>query len=328
MIRASDVSFPQKEGRSAAEIPPTVTGQSQPGAASSRAEPIRVIPPEAFEDAGRRGNLWLWVRRIAVLAVVAGALAAAAWLLVMPRLRPAPATARANPRGAEASPPQAVDATPGGVAARLFPAEPIGRMVVVTELPQEAWLEVDGEVFASGLGIRFPIRVTGGTTHRVAVHAAGYRSWESEVYVAADSLLRLEVSLDRVAPPPQRPSRTARAQTGTPPVADAAPRAAAAETPQPATTAAQRAAGVDARPSLPPALRDSLVLRIEEGRVLREIGRFFDSAAEFQYVIDRVAAASVRYRGVGALETLRMKADRGLIAVRLECRSQNQPRCP
>jgi hypothetical protein len=265
------------------------------------------------------------------MVVVVGAAAALGFYILKPRLDGL-STEPAIAAGTDQLPPSTPVATP--VAAqraeeadsRFFPTEVVGRLVVSNRLPDEAWLEIDDNVYASGLGIRLPLRVSGDTTHRVSVHAAGYRSWAQDVYVPADSLVRIEVTLQSTGPPPQPPSPRAQTQTRD-------TRREAAESPtstvaEPKPGAAQSRPGADPRPALPPEVRDSLVLRLEEGRILQEIGRYFEAAQEYQYVIDRVASAAVRFRGVGALDALRARADSGLIAVRLKCRSENQPRCP
>ena len=280
------------------------------------AAPIRVIGPEDFEADGADRA---FRRRLVVFGLVGGAIVAAGVIVVKPLLQSSSSPQILNRPPAVSQSPAPASAAASAPSAELYAASrEVGRLVVVSELPEEAWLEVDGEVFASGLGIRLPMRVTGGTTHQISLHAVGYRSWESSVFIATDSLVRLEVTLERTAP--RRTVRVERAPESQPPETNPAER--------PLTTRSARPMAGDPRPPFPPALRDSLVLRIEEGRVLHQIGRYFGAAAEYQYVIDRVASASVRFRGVGALETLRAKADSGLVSVRTECRTRDQPRCP
>jgi len=194
---------------------------------------------------------------------------------------------------------------------RLPTANPIGRLVVVSELPDNAWLEINAKVYASGLGIDFPLRVPGDSLHQVSVHARDYESWYSEVYVPADSLVRIEVTLTR--------SRTV--QTPTPQPRQTQPRE---PEPQPVVTPRR----TDTRPAMPVALRDSLILRLEEGRVFHEIGRWFDSASEYRAVLDRLDEASTAFRSSSVITMLRARADSALQAVRLDCRAAGEDDCP
>ena len=190
-------------------------------------------------------------------------------------------------------------------------ANPIGRLVIMSDLPDNAWLEIDTKVYASGLGIDFPLRVPGDSTHRIAVHARGYESWYSEVYVPADSLVRIEVTLarSRTTQAPSRPARQTRPRE---------------PEPQPVVTPRR----TDTRPPMPVALRDSLILRLEEGRVFHEISRWFDSASEYRAVLDRLDEASDAYRSSSVITMLRARADSALQAVRLDCRAAGEDDCP
>jgi hypothetical protein len=190
-------------------------------------------------------------------------------------------------------------------------ARPIGRLVVVSELPDNAWLEIDTKVYASGLGIDFPLRVPGDSLHQVSVHARDHESWYSQVYVPADSLVRIEVTLTR-SRTTQVPSRPARQTQPREPE------------PQPVATPRR----TDTRPPMPVALRDSLILRLEEGRVFHEIGRWFDSASEYRAVLDRLEQASGAYRSGSVITMLRARADSALQAVRLDCRAAGEDDCP
>jgi len=265
----------------------------------------QAILPDAFDHLTGHPRRFGGYRRLAGVAALAVVALAVGFLLLKPRLQ----SGESSPPVYR--PPEAYPGAPPGAETPPPVTNPIGRLVVITELPDNAWLEIDGKVYASGLGIDFPLRVAGDTTHRIAVNARGYKSWQSEVSVPRDSLVRLEVTLERLSTA-QAPRRTTRRSE---------PRR-----PEPEPVVPSRV--VDTRPPMPTALRDSLILRLEEGRVFHEIGRYFDAASEYRYVLDRVSGATVAYRSSSLLEMLRVRADSALQAVRLDCRAAGETDCP
>ncbi len=266
----------------------------------------RVIRPEVFEElAGRRGLLSRLKKFSGYVA-----LAAVGFILAVVLLKPGSNGGTTPQTYSPPTEPPAASTRASGV----FSSNPIGRLMVDNELPDNAWLEIDGRVYTSGLGIDFPLRVVGDTTHKVAVHARGYTSWESEVYVPKDTLVRLSVTIALTEAAQaemratQRPERQPEQRQAEPPL-----------------TQPTRA---DTRPAFPNALRDSLILALEEGRVFHDIGRYFDAATQYRYVLDRVAGASVQYRSSSVMEMLRARADSAMQAARLDCRSENRESCP
>jgi len=313
----ADQEAAKEAARVAAHTPtPTPIPTPRPTPAQSkvrdtlRDEPVGssrpAISPAAFDDLTGHSQPLSGAKRLAIALTAVVIVVAGGFLLVRSRMG-----------SDESSPPvytqrEAVPTVRPPGEPRAVMANPIGRLVVMTELPDNAWLEIDNKVYASGLGIDFPLRVAGDTTHQVAVHARGYESWQSEVYVATDSLVRLEVSLRR-SPTAQAPRRTTpRTETRQP-------------EPQPLATPRVR---VDTRPVFPVALRDSLILRLEEGRVFHEIARYFDAAGEYRYVIGRLDEAVDVYRSSSVIEALKARADSSLQAVRLDCRAAGVTDCP
>lgn len=274
--------------------------------AARSANPRRLISPDAFDylTGSRRRP-----RKLQHFALASGLLAAVCvvgFLVLKPMLRSSGATAPVDLRSSGyVAPPRTPDPSPRPL------SNPIGRVVVVTQVPEDAWLELDGRLYYSGLGIDIPLRVVGDTSHSVAIHAQGYRSWTSEVYVPVDSLVRLEATLERL-------------QT----VRESRPASRSSEPQQRAREPAAQPAVTDTRPPLPIALRDSLILQLEEGRVFHEMGRYFDAADSYQHVLDRLAGARIQYRGSSVLQMLRARADSGLRAVRFDCRAEGKPECP
>jgi hypothetical protein len=79
---------------------------------------------------------------------------------------------------------------------------------------------------------------------------------------------------------------------------------------------------------MPVAVRDSLILRLEEGRVFHEIGRWFESAGEYRAVLNRLDQAEDAYRSGSVITMLRARADSAVQAVRLDCRAAGEDDCP
>jgi hypothetical protein len=273
----------------------------------------RIIPPEVFDELRGHHRLSSLVKKLAGWV----ALAAVGFVLAVVVLRPGSngGSASVSSEYRPTAQPQAQRPAVSTRETGALTSNPVGRLVVDTELPEDAWLEIDGRVFTSGLGIDFPLRVLGDTTHKVAVHARGYTSWQSDVYVAADSLVRLSVTIEQLRTPQPRSSPTQRVEEPQP-------------EPQQVTPPLAQPSRTDRRPPFPDALRDSLILILEEGRVLHQIGRYFDAADQYRYVLERVAGASVQYRSSSVLDMLRARADSAMQAARLDCRSEGQEKCP
>jgi len=261
------------------------------------------ISPDAFDHLTGLPKGLGGLTRIFVIAVLLAVVVGGGYLLI-------------KSRASDSSPPVYTQrpVTPTGRSpgvTRPLAANPIGRLIVVSDLPDNAWLEIDTKVYASGLGIDFPLRVPGDSIHQIAVHARDYESWYSEVFVPADSLVRIEVTLtrSRTTLAPSRPARQTQPRE-----------------PEPQPVATRRR--TDTRPPMPVAVRDSLILRLEEGRVFHEIGRWFDSAGEYRAVLDRLDEASNAYRSGSVITMLRARADSALQAVRLDCRAAGEDDCP
>lgn len=319
-------------------------------------EPLRFVPPEAFDEPPAQGALWQRLTTAIGITLALVILASVGFLLLRePAAEPGPATAGPPAESARSAPYELAGDRP-------FRS---GRLVLGTELPPDARIEIDGEIFAGGIGQGTPIRLAAGVTHHVVVQVDGYHPWSAEIYLPWGETVRLEPRLVPATEPARRdgdpvrradvgstsrgpaevaadvrspenepvrdePQRRAEPRAAVAASGPGEPRDRAAESASeyvPATRTPATGAADEVGPRLPPEVLDSLVLRLEQGRLLHEIGRHPEAVGAFRRVIDGAEQASSTYRSTASLRALLQQADSALQAVERECRRQELTDC-
>ncbi len=170
----------------------------------------------------------------------------------------------------------------------------LGYLVVAGNLPSDARLQVPGQEIDVALTEGAQVDLPAGT-HEVVVLAAGFNPYRREVVIEPGEELPLTISLTRTAA--ARPRSEPRTVT-------------------------------DSRPLVPVALRDSLEALMDEGRVLHDVGAYWDAADSFKEVQRRALEVVQAYRNGQALQALADRARQDLERTRTACRLENHPNCP
>ncbi|UCC83001.1 MAG: protein kinase [Gemmatimonadota bacterium] len=170
----------------------------------------------------------------------------------------------------------------------------LGYLVVAGGLPPNARLQVPDQEIDVALTEGQQIELPAGT-HEVVVLAAGFDTYRREVVIEPGEELPLTASLTRTV------------------VAE--PRS------QPRTV-------TDNRPLVPFALRDSLQALMDEGRVLHEVGAWWDAAESFKEVQRRALEGVQLYRNGQELQALADRAKLDLERTQRACRLERHPNCP
>jgi hypothetical protein len=231
---------------------------------------------------------------VAILAMTQGAGSGGAWLKSVTGAGDEGAMLAATDPGVSAEP-----AAEGGETVQPAATEPgetpaLGYLVVTGELPADATLQVPEQGIDVALSEGQRVDLPAGT-HEVVVRAAGFNTYRSEVAIEAGEGNSLDLSLVRAAP--------------------AQPRS------QPRTVA-------DNRPLVPPALRDSLQALMDEGRVLHEVGAWWDAAEAFKEVQRVALERAPTYRNGGELQALAERAKRDLESTQRACTIEGHSDCP
>jgi serine/threonine protein kinase len=190
-------------------------------------------------------------------------------------------------------------ATAGGESGRGAPIElndgsSLGYLVVAGNMPPSARLQVPGRQIDVELTEGAQVELPAGT-HEVVVLAEGFEPYRGEVVIEPGEEMPLNPSLER----------TAAAQ----------PRS------QPRTV-------TDSRPLVPFALQDSLEALMEEGRVLHDVGAYWDAADSFKEVQRRALDGVLAYRNGQELQALADRAKQDLGRTQQACRMERHPNCP
>jgi len=170
----------------------------------------------------------------------------------------------------------------------------LGYLVVAGDLPAGARLQVPEQGIDVPVSEDRRVELPAGT-HEVVVTAEGYDRQRREVVIEAGARVPLSLSL----------VRTAAAQPLSRPPAAA-----------------------DARPLVSRALQDSLQALMEQGRVLHEIGAWWDAAESFKEVQRVALERAPTYRNGGVLQALAEKAREDLESTRQACKMEGHPDCP
>jgi hypothetical protein len=170
----------------------------------------------------------------------------------------------------------------------------LGYLVVAGDLPAEATLQVPDQEIDVPLTEDLRVGLPAGT-HEVVVRAAGFNLYRREVVIEPGEERPLTLSLVRTAA--------------------AEPRS-------------QARAVADTRPLVPPALQDSLQALMEQGRVLHEVGRWWDAAELFKEVQRVALERAPTYRNGGVLQALAEKAKNDLQSTQQACKLIGDPDCP
>ncbi len=168
----------------------------------------------------------------------------------------------------------------------------VGRLAISADLPQGVRLSIGGEPVDRPLDEE--IELAPGT-HDVVISAAGFDPYREDVVVEAGETIVLTPKLEPL--PPTRSGRPA-------------------------------AAPADERPTVPQSLLERLEASMEEGRVLHNIGRYWQAADIFKEVQRTATEGRPLYRNGSVLRALADRAQEELEKARRACQLENHPDCP
>ncbi|UCC72859.1 MAG: protein kinase [Gemmatimonadota bacterium] len=237
------------------------------------------------------------IATVAVLAVTQGAGRAGAWLQgAVGSGGEGELTLAVNDAGGQVNRTVAAEGggDPAAAPAELEAVADMGYLSITGALPAQAVLEVSGERVDIELTEGAEIELPPGT-HEVVISAAGFNSFRREVVVEPGVKVPLSPTMQRTVPAESRS--------------------------RPAST-------TDTRPAVPQSVLDELEGRMEQGRVLSKVGRWWEAADAFNEVQRRARALQSTYRDPGALVALVGRAEQELSRVRRACELENHPNCP
>ncbi len=195
---------------------------------------------------------------------------------------------------AQASPTGAETASPGAAPIELDAARRSAYVMIGGDLPRDARLTVGGVESGIDLSRGERIELPPGT-HELVISAAGFVPYRHSVTLEPGETVPLNPALEAVT----------RAQ----PLS------------QPATV-------TDSRPRVPTALTDTLAAMMEQGRVLHDIGQYWDAAESFKEVQRRALEAMRGYRNGRELQAIADRAAEALARTRQACEIEKRPNCP
>jgi serine/threonine protein kinase len=232
---------------------------------------------------------------VAILATVQGAGTAGAWLKSVTGGEEESAMSLAENEAAVPETPATAGGETGQPAAIEMAGGPsLGYLVVTGDLPADARLQVPERDIDLALTENLPVELPAGTL-QVVVRAEGYDTQQRDVVIEAGARTPLSLAL----------TRTASAQ----------PRS------RPPTV-------TDTRQPVPQSLISELESRMEEGRLLSNIFRWWEAADAFKEVQRRVEAQQSRYRNPRELIAISGRAGDELEKVRRACNLAKHPNCP
>ncbi|MGD2217887.1 MAG: hypothetical protein PVJ64_14110, partial [Gemmatimonadales bacterium] len=231
---------------------------------------------------------------VAILAMTQGAGTGGRWLKSVTGDDEAAMPLAVNDPGSPEGPEAAGEEAGQPAATEADNSPDLGYLVVAGNLPTDARLQVPGQEVDVALTEGRPVELAAGR-HEVVVLAAGFDPYRQDVVIEAGKELPLTPSLQRTAP--ARPRRQPRTAT-------------------------------DTRPVVPQSLMGELESKMEEGRVLSAIGRWWEAADAFEEVQRRIGAQQATYRNSNELIALSGRATEELEKVRRACNLEKHPNCP
>jgi serine/threonine protein kinase len=231
---------------------------------------------------------------VAILAMTQGAGTGGAWLKSVTGGEDEGPILAVNDAGVPEGP-AAGPAETGQPAATVPDDSPeIGYLVVAGNLPADARLQVPGQEIDVALTEGVQVELPPGT-HEVIVLAAGFDSYRRQVVIEPGEEMSFSPALRQAAA--ARPRSPSRAVT-------------------------------DTRPVVPESLISELESKMEEGRLLSSIYRWWEAADAFKEVQRRVEAQQSRYRNPTELIAISGRATEELEKVRRACNLEKHPNCP